>query len=96
MKKKTKAPPKLEGEALMERIGQEAIARCVVPMKAKASHVDEGYSCCGFRFQEEVFIGKLSFEKDKGVLHVNLKVFSLNPQNGSQDLRLDHDFQEAL
>lgn len=96
MAKKTKPAPKLEGEALLEHIGQEAIARCLMPMKAKAETLDEGYSCCGFRFQEEVFIGKLAFDKVEGAVRVNLKVFSLNPQNGSQDLRLDHDFQEGV
>jgi len=87
---------KLEGEALLERLGYEAFSRCVTPYKAKSQSAQEGSTHCGMRFQEEVFIGRLSWETVSNAHQLKLEVFSINPQTGELDLRLDHTFQEGL
>jgi hypothetical protein len=93
---KVKKPAKLEGQDLLLHLGEEALARCLYPYKARRQGSKEGTVHCGFRFQEEVLIGKLNWETEGATEHVNLKVFAINPQSGGLDLRLDHDFKEDL
>jgi hypothetical protein len=86
----------LEGEALLERLGHMALERTTGPFRAKRIEVKDGKVHCGFRFQQEVLIGALSWETVKAEQHIRLEVFSINPQTGNLDLRLAHDFKEDV
>ena len=91
MPKTRKKTDRLEGAELTEHIGHEALVRTAHIMKARNSN--EGEVSCGFRFQEEVYVGLLKWNSKD---NINLKVWSINAQNGELDLRLDHDFKENL
>lgn len=88
---KRKTPNKLEGEDLLESVGHEALERLARLYKLNKGQ-PEGSHETGFRFQEEVWVAQLSWRGDV----LTLKVWSLNPQTGNPDLRLDHHFLEGL
>lgn len=96
MARKTKDTPKLEGEVLLERLGQMALERLASPFSHSRQEKKQGSHNCGFRFQDEVLVATLSWETVQTDQHIRLEVFSINPQSGDLNLRLAHDFKEDL